>query len=236
MDEGIFIDHRQVVFYVGKGENNVFLRESELKGLEKKIAELEAKKHALDARMQSSQQKRIRLQEEKAELDQSIRRSEMKFVEVNFSLQRSRADLEKGQQEVLQIEQETQGLQRAIEDLMELLAQLGRHHTDARTKAAKEQELNTVLAEDLELRVLALKNEQQALQEKEALYRKHAEENGKLADSLHVLEVKNLDNQEQERRLREEVELSRNRSSNSKARNPILNQAWRKLKKSLKEP
>lgn len=209
LKEGIFIDHHQVVFHVAQGENTIFLRESELKTLEKKIQELEVQKHALDQSLKTLQEKRIQLQEEKKELDQSIRRSEMKFMEMNFSLQRTRTDQEKAQQEIVQIDQEEQSLQSAIENLMERLAQLNKHHSDARAKAAQEKELNAVLAEDLEKRAQKMKEEQLVLQQKEALSRKQSEECNKFSHALHVLEVKILDSQEQEKRLREELELSR---------------------------
>lgn len=208
-DEDVFVDCRQVVFHVGEGENNVFLRESELKFLEKKIADQESNKHAIETSLQRCQQNRIQLQEEKAELDQSIRRSEMKFMEVNFSLQRSRADLEKAMQEVVQIDQEKLSLQQAIESLLEQLEQLNQHHLDARERSIREKEINAILGEDLEKRIQILKGEQEILQQKEALVRQQGEESNKFAHALHVLEVKILDTHEQEKRLQEELELSR---------------------------
>lgn len=215
-ENGIFVDSRQVIFHVSKGENNVFLRESELKGLEKKITDIESQKHVVEGFLKDSQQRRFQLQEEKKGLDQTIRKGEMKFMEVNFSLQRVRADLEKAQLEKGQIDQETKNLQGIIENLIGLLAELKQHHADAQSKAMREKELNTLLSQDLEKQVQVLKGEQSILQQKESILRKQSEEFSKIGHALHVLEVKILDAQEQEKRLREELEQSRESIENLK--------------------
>lgn len=233
--EGAFIDRFQVVFYVTQGENNVFAREAELKNLEKKLREVEVTRLELDTALKAQQQKRVSIQSERLELDQSIRRDEMTLVEINFNLQRVNADAEKIQNECLQIESEEKTLKSSVESLTVLIAELQKKYAEARGKALENQKQAALLASELEKMGATYKHEQRDLQDKEAAYQKVADENRKVVHALNVLEVKDLESKQQEKRLDEEIQSSRELQDVIKNRSVEFEQGMHDVEKSLEE-
>lgn len=207
--DGIFIDRRGVVFYAVQGENNVFLREAELKALEKKLADAEVERAKVENVLRAIQQKRNQIQLERVELDKTIRRGEMKLVEINFSLQKLTADLEKVRAEDKNLHNEFQNITRVIEDHGVALEDLKSRHIKAKAKAADARKQAETLTEQLERLTAALKQESTQLQEKEAAYQQVADEVRSKKHALNVLEVKDLESEQQEKRLEEEIEMGR---------------------------
>lgn len=233
--DGSYIDRHQVFFSLSQGENNVFLREAELKGLEKKIEEKEQGRSALESKLKTLQGQRNQLQMEKSELDKSIRREEMKLVEVNFALQRTQGDLDKAQNETRQIESEKKAIEAASEQLALLLQELELKRGDAKAKLTAEQKLSATLNQDVEQKLGILKAAQQEFQEKEAELQNAAEENRKAIHQLNVLDVKDAESEQQEERLLEEIENSRELQSQIKQRTEEFEHLLGQTEISLKE-
>lgn len=208
-EDGAFVDRHGVVFYTTQTENNVFLREAEIKTLDKKLKESEAARVTIEEQLKKLQEQRTQLQTERNELDKNIRREEMKLVEVNFALQRINGDLEKTKKEDAQIESDLKALEKGIENLTKILADLNARHTEAKAKVAEVQKNSSSLNNDLEKKATVLKSEQRDLQEKETAYQKISDDNRKLVHALNVIEVKDLESQQQEKRLEEEIKGSR---------------------------
>lgn len=208
-DDDAFIDRNQVVFYITQGENNVFMREAEIKNLEQRLAVCEENRAKLDALLKTLQQKRTHIQNERIELDKIIRRGEMKLVEVNFALQRLNTDVEKVKAEDQQLGQEMAGLERMIDQLTKTIADLSKKHESAKKQASQVHNQSTSFSSGVEQQETVFKQEQKDLAEKEAAWQKISEESRKLAHSLNVLEVKDLESEQQEARLREEIEINR---------------------------
>lgn len=208
-DDGAFVDRNQVVFYVTHGENNVFMREAEIKNLEQRLVVCEEARAKLDNLLKTLHQKRSHIQNERIELDKTIRRGEMKLVEVNFALQRLNTDVEKAKTEDQQLGQEMQSLEKMIDQLTKMIADLTKKHETAKKQATQVHTQSSNFSSGLEQQEITLKQEQKDLSEKDAAWQKISEESRKLAHSLNVLEVKDLESEQQEARLREEIELNR---------------------------
>jgi len=235
ISNGSFIDRHRVFFSVSQGENNVFLREAELKNLEKKVEDKEKERVELENSLKRIQEACVKLQMEKTELDKSIRREEMKLVEVNFALQRTQGDLEKALNEIRQFEAESRAIEAASEQLSLLLGELKSKHGHARTQLEREQKLSADLSQEVEKRLHVLKNAQREMQDKETELQNVAEESRKTVHALNVLDVKDLESQQQEERLLEEIESGRESQVQIKQRTEEFESMLEQTELSLKE-
>ncbi len=207
--DGVLVDRRSVVFYATPGENNIFLREAELKALDKKLLESEEQRLQWDNVLRAIQQKRAHLQGQRTELDKTIRRAEMRLVETNFSLQKATTDLDKMRAESKQQQLEQQGVERIIGDLSEALGELKMRHAKAKALASKAQKDGEALNEQLNKLAADLKQQAHELREKEAAWQQASDEQRKQAHALNVLEVKDLESTQQQKRLQDEIEMGR---------------------------
>jgi chromosome segregation protein len=207
LQDGTYIDRRSVVFFSSQGENNVFLREAELKALDKKLQESEQEKQKLEMVLQAIQQKKHHVQNERTELDKIIRRSEMKLVELNFAVQKSSADLEKISVEDKALAADWQAVKSSIESFTLSLQELTEKHKIAKENASTEQKQTEILTQQLSKFVEQSKIETADLHTKETALNIVLDVQRKQAHDLHVLEVKDLESLQQERRLEEEIEI-----------------------------
>lgn len=207
LKDGAFIDRRSVVFYSSQGENNVFLREAELKALDKKLQELELEKQKLENVLKAIQQKRDQIQNERSELDKTIRKGEMKLIEFNFAVNKAQADLEKMKGEDKALAADWQSVKSAIETLTISLNEFSERHKSAKETAAAAQKQTEHLTAGLVMLVETVKAELAELQENERALKTVADEKSKQAHALHVLEVKDVESVQQEQRLEEEIEM-----------------------------
>lgn len=209
LDQGTYIDRRSVVYYVSQGENNVFLREAELKILDKKIQEFDSEKQKLENHLKSIQQKRTQMQNERTELDKTIRRAEMKLVELNFSVQKSSIDLEKMSAEDKILTSDWQTVKNSIETLIHTHGELEEGHKNAKSLSSNVRKETEQLTVQLTKQAEELKNEVTDLQCKSNTLNSVADEQRKQTHALHVLEIKDLEGTGQARRLEEEIEIGR---------------------------
>lgn len=234
-EEGCYIDRSRVVFYTTQSENNVFLREAELKTLEKKLEQLEAQKVAKEALLKNLQGQKAHIQTERVELDKAIRREEMKLVEFNFGLQRANGDFEKLATESKQLSQELSSLNATIEKLTYLIEELQNRHAEAKSKGVDIHEKAAKLQKDLDERVKACKLEQHELHDREAAFQKVADENRKILHALNVLEVKELEGKQQQERLEEEIESGRELQQQIQSRTSEFEEGLVEVEKFLNE-
>lgn len=233
--DGSYIDRYRVFFSITQGENNVFLREAELKGLEKKIEEKDQERQSVETQLKRLQAQLHQHQLERTELDKTIRREEMKLVEVNFALQRTQGDLDKALSETRQIEAEKKAIEAASEHLSTLLKELNLKHVNAKSKLEAEQKLSSSLHQDVEQKLQVLKNAQREMQEKESELQGIAEENRKVIHTLNVLDVKDAESQQQEERLLEEIENGKEQQVQIKQRTEEFENLLGQTEVSLKE-
>ncbi|MBA3958376.1 MAG: chromosome segregation protein SMC [Parachlamydiaceae bacterium] len=205
---GYFLDHHRVLFYATQSENNVFLREAELKALEKKIETLESDRQILEATLKHGYQQRDRVDADRINLDKTIRRDEMKVMEVNFHVQRLNSDVEKARQEEKQLTQDTQNIDANLAKIATALTELTQQHQEVKTAAAAILKKCDEYQHGFDTEMARLKQERDRLQEKETAYRKASDDHKKLQHQLHILEVQDGESDQQERRLHEEIKHS----------------------------
>lgn len=233
--DGVFVDKRNVLFYTVQSENNVFLREAELKALEKKLQEKETGKLEKERLLKDWQQKRSHIQTERIEMDKVIRRSEMTLVEANFMLQRVVADLEKAKNEAKLLDAEMKNIKLSLEKISTTLAELSLRYTEAKENAAQARKQSESLHADLEQKAKGAKMAHEEWQAQEMTYQKLATEVRKVQHALHVLEVKDLEGEQQETRLSEEIESARELQTflqmQTEEQNRVLEAAEKSLEK-----
>ena len=205
-NDGLFIDQHQVLFYTTQGENNIFLREAELKALDKKLKQIDAERSKIEQALKALLDKKTAIENERTEIDKAIRRSEMKLVEVNFGLQRVNGDMERSRQENKQMEGELQTLANMVEKLNSTLSQLAQKHQQAAEQAGEAQKLSSTIDTDLAKLVEKLIIEQRDLKDKEAAYQRICDENQRHLHTLSILDLKEQESQTQEKRIEESIQ------------------------------
>ncbi|MEI8366057.1 MAG: chromosome segregation protein SMC [Parachlamydiaceae bacterium] len=207
--DGILVDRRSVVFYASQGENNVFMREAEIKTVDKKVRDNELKMSQLEKILEVIQKNRQQLIGERTDLDKVIRREEMKLVEYNFSLQKATADLEKTRAHEKQLTVEWDGVSSSIEKLKSSLVETGDCHATAKQEAAAAQQQAELYHKQVEELSVATRSQVISLREKESALQSFVDEQRKQTHGLHVLEVQDNESTQQEMRLAEEIEMGR---------------------------
>lgn len=233
--DGMLIDRRSVVFFATHGENNVFLREAEIKAIEKKIAECEKEKQHIEKDLESVQEKRSLLQSERIELDKIIRRDEMKLVEVNFTFQKIKGDLDRVLLDQSQLKSELKVILNALEEHGIALSDTKHRFTLAKSKVAEAKKQGEIHHEQLENQSATLQTESGRLQQIELQHQQAAEENRKQLHALHVLDVKDIESEQQERRLEEEIELGRQQLTHIKDNSSEADKTLREVEQNLAE-
>ena len=233
--DGVFIDRFHVLFYTTQSENNVFLREAELKVLEKKLQEIETVRQELDSKLKALQGQRSSVQAERVELDKVIRREEMKLAEYTFALGRAKGDFEKLFAEDKQLENELTALLETTSKLLFLIVDLQQKHSEAKSKGGSIHTSAATIKNELEQHTTIYKQEQRDLQDKESAFHKVSEENRKLIHTLNVLEVKESEGQQQEKRLAEEIGSGRELQEVIKFKGSEFDQDLREVEKALNE-
>lgn len=206
--EGTYLDPNGVLFHTALSENNVFMREAEIKALEKKLVTIEERRKACETEVKSLNLQKNEIVNERTALDKSIRRDEMTLVEINFGLQRLNNELEKATNEDKQLNADLKGIETLLETLSAAIETLKQKQQATKSKASQVQQQHAHLNVTLEQKVNALKKEKLILQEKEVLYRNGIDNHKKLLHSLHILEVKDAESKQQEMRLMEEIQSS----------------------------
>lgn len=205
MHDGAFIDGKGVYFYAAQSENNIFVREAELKTVEKKLKELEKERQHLEIAMKELLEKKSTLQSEHSRVDLEHRRTEMKLVEVNFGLQRVNGDLEKARHETKTIESDLNSLSTSIENFNKNITQLTQKQAAIKERALNTNQSSTSLESELGKNVEKLGALQRDLKEKESAFQKIVTESLRLAHTLHLLEVKEQEAQIQQKRMEDEI-------------------------------
>lgn len=205
LQEGLFIDHNAVFFSVKANENQVFLRESELRNLEEELLKKEDQAQVLNKQFNLLQQSKSKLQLERSELDKMLRRDEMKLVEVNFGYQRCLGDQEKMKAEITQNEKETVAISEHIEQQQTLVKQLQDTCFSIKQEVTKLQGETGFLEKEVEKQFGALRVQQQDQKEKGETYQQLVEDKQKLLHQMNVLEVQEKEYHKQEQHFLDEL-------------------------------
>ncbi|MEM1282079.1 MAG: chromosome segregation protein SMC [Chlamydiota bacterium] len=209
IEEGGYIDSHGVLFISALGEDNIFMREAEIKTLAAKIIELEDEKESLDKKLFLLQEKRGVIQSKRMEADKSIRRNEMTLVESNFDLQKLLGENERYQKESDQLKEELAALNETIEIYAVTIKDLEKRYQEAHEKVHAVQQRSEELTIQLKQKEESFQKEKALLIEIEESYRQVTQDLRKVQHDLRVMEVQEEEGSEQIRRLQEEIETNR---------------------------
>lgn len=230
-----FFDRFRVFFSPGVQENQVFLRESELRELEEEINQKEDQVLVLDKQLQQLQQRKAHLQMERIEVDKMLRRDEMKLVEVNFGLQRSLGDQEKVKGEQAQVQKELTALEQHIDQQQQALQQLKDKHWIVKQELTQFNQEVEFLEKEVETQNQSLRIQQQDQKEKTELYQKLMEDKRQLDHQVNLLEAKEQDHHKQEQRISDELADSTELQVKMKEKGAHFHQQLEKLEVHLQE-
>jgi len=217
--DNAFVDRNRVVFYPGKDENNAFVREAELKALNKTLTKLEKERSRLEETHESLKKKRETLQQKKGELDKALRKEEMHLVEVNFALQRGAGDQKKLEEDRTRVEKEIQAHENTIQDLTQKLSELAVRHEETKKLASETLEANKAAESTLEEKAQVLSGQKGALGRKEAAFQELVDKKKELAYHLQVVTMRMEEAEQQTIKIQKEIErchhiLTENRPEN----------------------
>lgn len=199
--QGALINQWGVLWINSGKKSNRFVRDSEMRDLEKQLKSLEQDKQQLDARFQELSQEKDKIEKDKNLQDRQVRSLEMKLVEQNFSLQRARADLgevskqqEKLEKTYVEIDQAQQLLLSQGEELQQEQQKQAQAHQEQeqqlkqkRKDWEKEQEgfkEQEKLFEQAQENYETLKSEQESCQRQVAVFEAKQKEGLKHLDHL----------------------------------------------------
>jgi chromosome segregation protein len=203
--EGVYFDRYRVAFFPAVGEENAFLREAELKSLERNLEECENRRSLLEESRKALVEERQVLQARKSEKDQLIRQEEVKLVEKKYALERMEMDAEKCRLEIEKEQAEYLSLKELSGTLQQALSELNLRHAEHRSLITQSKKQVEELDAQLQAKWEQLKINQSVMEEKESAYHKVADENRKITHQLNVFEVKDFESLQQEKRLEEEI-------------------------------
>jgi chromosome segregation protein len=203
--QGTYLDHRGVLFKVKPNENQVFIRESELKNLEDEFLNKEEQLAKLEQALQHLQHRRSHFQLERAELDKMLRRDEMKLVEVNFGLQRTLSDQEKNKADQVRCEQDLIALRQNLEKQQQAYQSLDQQFVHVKRELIELQQQKEMLQQELGKQESALRIQEQDQKEKGALYQQLADNRQQILHQHNLLEVKEQDHDKNVQRIEEEL-------------------------------
>lgn len=233
--QGAFIDHRGVLFKVKPNENQVFIRESELKSIEEELISKEDQLAKLEQALQHLQHRRSHLQLERAELDKMLRRDEMKLVEVNFGLQRALSDQEKNKIDQMRCEQELIVLKQNVEQQKQAYQLLEEQFSHAKQELVQLQQEKDVLQQELSKQESALRIQEQDQKEKGSLYQQLADDRQQMLHQYNLLEAKEQDHDKNVQRLTEELEELEERKVQTIQEEKVGHQQLALLEKQVEE-
>lgn len=203
--QGIYFDHRGVLFKIKPNENQVFIRESELASLEEELVEKEDQLGKLEQAFQHLQHRRAHLQLERLELDKILRRDEMKLVEVNFGFQRVLSDQEKNKADQTRCEQDLSALKENLEEQKKAFKALDQQFGQTKQELIQLQQEKDVLQEELSKQESVLRVQEQDQKEKGIHYRQLAENRQHMLHESNLLEAREQDYDKNVLRIEDEL-------------------------------
>lgn len=204
--QGIFFDHRAVLFKIKPSENQVFIRESELTSLETQISIKENLLETLEQAFHHLQHRRSHLQLERSERDKILRRDEMKLVEVNFNLQKALHDQEKNRSDQTRCQQDLITLKQRVADHTQAFDRLDQQCEKVNHQVIELEQEHEMLRQELITQEQALNIQESDQKEKGAMYQQLAESRQQMVHQQNLLEAKELDHDKTVVRIEDELD------------------------------
>lgn len=203
--DGFYMDFRGVFFAVSVSDQQVFLRESEIKLLTEEVEKKEEEFSFFEQTIQRKEQKKGALYQERVEVDRLLRRDEMKLVEVNMLLQRVVADQEKQKKEELQLQEDLQKVKKEKEDLQNYLKTLRERWITSKKEMEQEKEAEFSAEKEWQNQETILRIYAEEHKEKGRYHQEMVELRQKLSHEYQLQEMRIAENEKQKERLEEEI-------------------------------
>lgn len=207
LEDGFYIDQKSVLFEPSQPENNIFMRDAELKSLEERFLACEAQRHVHEHGLGELEAKHTAAHQEQMSQDKMIRKAEMSLLQLNVSIQQMQNEESKGIRELSTAEEDLQTLDKQIEHWQTVLTEMQQNYAVAKAEAADFQKLANITQKQVDAFAAGIKADQGALRDREVALHKASDENKRLLHALHVFEVKELESTDREKRLIEEITL-----------------------------
>jgi chromosome segregation protein len=204
-EKGYYKDHRGVVFCSSKGEHNLFLREAELKELNKALVDLKAQEDGLNSSFRRAVDEQKELQVKRSENDILLRKSEMKHVEVNFILQTIVKQKQQYVEDNKSIQEELDSLKKECVDLKDRSKDLKETYKGVKSGIQQRLKDTESLEKQLDKMIEKLKVDQLTLESKEQKFQHLKEEYQELQHSINIFSVKEEENKRQQEKIRKDI-------------------------------
>lgn len=203
--DGAYIDHRCVFFKLTAGDNQIFLRESELLQLEEECQAEQDVLEKIDQSLLQYQHRRSHTQLERNELDKILRRDEMKLVEINFGLQRVASDAEKNKLEQENCEKELILAVQNCERQRQAHLTLEQQWTKEQQEWVELQKETEIFQSQLNRQETDLRLEMDKQKEDEIYFHQIREDRQKVLHQYNLLEMKEQEHEKNARRIEDEL-------------------------------
>jgi len=204
-----YIDRCRVVFFPSKKQTNIFEREAELKNLKKEIAEKRGAIELLSTKHGEEKQEKEHLASKVQEQETLLRKEEMRLVEVNFSLQRTKNDLETVKAEKEKVVEDSTKIEENLEGFQKKLQELSQAFEKAKKEAEENQKSHVDLEDDLVKKQSLYQEKKDVLGEKETAYQELIDQSQKLAYELNLLMMRKSECGGQLEKIEKEIESYR---------------------------
>lgn len=205
-EKGIHVDVRGVIFFIGKGEGSVFVREAELKALTERLKHIEARFEKLDATLNTLENKQKVTEDKFRETDRELRQGEMRLVEANFSLQQIKEQKVDAEQKFKALSTEAETQKSIIRTLSEELRQIDTIYTQTKQQAQKNQGAVERLEGELERWESAQKSKKDDFESRQARYNEVKQKHQALSHQIELFQTQEREIQRQQSRLDTELE------------------------------
>lgn len=207
--DGVYTDSLHVTFFPKVAGGSVFLRESEIKELAKSVASMEKDQAQLEQVVRSLLDKRKELQGEIIATDKAIRQLEIKSAELNIALQRYGLDRTRIEAERTKIEGEIEATAENIKTHTQNQAAYTKNVAEQQNEGNEVQKNVDTAAARYEELTQEAKKQTNALRQVEQTWQKILDDKRKQQAALHVIDVKEAESLQQQKRIEEELETGR---------------------------
>lgn len=232
---GVYVDSRKVFFHIKANENQVFLRENELRSLDEELLKKEEECESLDKHLQHLIGHKSKIQTARSELDSLLRKEEMKLVEINVGLQRGLSDQDKNKNEKIRFEKDSQALALHLEQQKENVKKLREGHFKLKEGLSMLQHEIGSIELELEKKVSALRILQNDQKKKGDYFKQVSEDRHQLIHQLNVFEVQIEEYRKQEKHFIDELKELSDIQANLNKQSPRFQDSLEKIEKNLNQ-
>ncbi len=234
-EKGTHIDRRGVLFFTTQGENNLFMREAEIKSLTEELATWHAREQILEKELDALFQKQLDASQRRSIIDREIRQGEMKLVEVNFGLQQAKKEQAAAHTELEGVDEESERLDRDLKRRREQI-QLATQQSEELSQRNKsvQEEIGSV-EKGLHRQLLMLEERKRDFAVKNAEFRQITERRRELTHEVHLLEVKVSQGEERQEAIQEELDQLATRQESAQSRDSGFEKEMAQVEALLKE-